>query len=189
MNIELLKTKGRVKKFSKDEFICMEKEAGNTAYLLLQGRAEVIFASFEDKTHRVAVLKPGAFFGEMSLLEDKVRNASVQAKTDDTLVLEIEKSNFFEILQADSSIAWNLLNTLLSRMENMMSDMRLSSYASVAGYKKNALYLQIKKLNEEQFAQIVLKDKEYAYKLLRFLSSALAEMNEDMLEEKKKQEL
>lgn len=96
--------------------------------------------------------------------------------------------DFFEILQADTQIAWNLLNTLLSRMENMMSDMRLSSYAFVAGYKENALYLQIKKLNEEQFAQIILKDKEYAYKLLRFLSSSLAEMNEVMLKEEKEKQ-
>lgn len=186
MNIELLRTLGKVKKFNEGEFICLEKETGNTAYLLLQGKAEVIFCSFEDSNHRVAALKPGAFFGEMSLLENKVRNASVQAKVDNTLVLEIEKSNFFKILQTDSQIAWNLMNTLLTRMENMMGDLRFSSFASVAGYKKNALYLQIKKLNEEQFVQIAMTDTEYAYKLLRFLSGALAEMNEDMLKEEKR---
>ena len=68
MNIELLRTLGKVKKFNKGEFICLEKEAGNTAYLLLQGKAEVIFRSFEDRNHKVAELHPGAFFGEMSLL-------------------------------------------------------------------------------------------------------------------------
>lgn|GEM_PF-1360300 len=187
MNIELLRTLGNAKKFSKGEFICLEKEPGNTAYLLLQGRVEVIFRSFEDRNHRAVELRPGAFFGEMSLLENKVRNASIQATTDNTLVLEIEKSHFFEILQTDTEIAWNLMNTLLARMENMMNDLRFSSIVSIAGYKKNVLYLQIKKLNQEQFTQIVMKDTAYAYKLLRFLSSSLAEMNEKMLEEEKVQ--
>lgn len=187
MNLELLRTMGNVKKFNQGDFICIEGEAGNTAYLLLQGYADVIIGSFGDSNQRVAVLRPGTFFGEMSLLENKVRNASVQARTDDTLVLEIEKSNFFEILQADSQLAWNLLRTLLTRMDDMMSDLRFSSYAALAGYKKNSLYVQISKLNQEQFAQITMKDPEYAYKLLRFLSSALSEMNEDMCEAKKKQ--
>ena len=94
MNIELLRTLGKVKKFNKGEFICLEKEAGNMAYLLLQGKTEVIFRSFEDNNYRVAELQPGTFFGEMSLLENKVRNASVQSTVDNTLVLEIEKSIF-----------------------------------------------------------------------------------------------
>ena len=188
MNIALLRTLGNVRKFNRDEFICIEKEVGNTAYLLLQGRAEVILRSFEDNTCRVAELKPGAFFGEMSLWENKVRNASVQATADDTLVLEIEKSNFFKILQTDNQIAWNLKNTLLTRMENMMNDLKYSNFAPIAGYKKNTLYLQIKKLDREQFNQIIMQDTDYAYKLLRFLSSSLAEMNEEMLKEERETE-
>lgn len=102
MNIELLRSMGTLRKFQKGEFICLENEEGDTAYLLLQGYADVILGSFEDKNQRVAVLRPGTFFGEMSLLENKVRNASVQARTDDTMVLEIGKSQFFEILQANN---------------------------------------------------------------------------------------
>lgn len=75
------------------------------------------------------------------------------------------------------------MNTLLGRMENMMNGLRFNNIASIAGYKKNSLYLQIKKLNKEQFTQIVMQDTGYAYKLLKFLSSSLAEMNEEMLRE------
>ena len=48
MNIELLRTLGKVKKFNKGEFICLENEKGNTAYLLLQGKTDIICGSFED---------------------------------------------------------------------------------------------------------------------------------------------
>lgn len=181
MNIELLRTLGNLKQFNKDEFICLENETGNTAYLLLQGKTEVIFCSFEDHTYKVAELRPGTFFGEMSLLEDKPRNASVRAAMDDTLVLEIEKANFFEILRADSGIAWNLMNMLLTRMERMMWSLNCDNILSVSGYKKNTMYLRIKRMDQKQFAQIVMQDTAYAYRLLRFLSGALAEMNEAVM--------
>ena len=73
---------------------------------------------------------------------------------DDTIVLEIEKSNFLLILKADSSVAWNLLNTLLARMENMMNELQVGSFATVTGYRKNDLYLQLKGLTEEMLRQV-----------------------------------
>jgi len=41
----------------------------------------------------------------MSLLENKPRNASVVARKDDTLVLEIEKENFLSVLNTDKDVA------------------------------------------------------------------------------------
>lgn len=96
MNIELLKTLGKVRKYNQGQFICLEKEEGNTAYLLLQGRTDIILGSFRDASQKVAQLQPGVIFGEMSLLENKKRNASVQAAVDNTMVLEIEKSIAFQ---------------------------------------------------------------------------------------------
>lgn len=185
MNIELLRTLGKVKKYKKGEFICLEQEAGSTAYLLLQGKTDIILGSFLDKSRKVAQLEPGVIFGEMSLLENKARNASVQAAVDDTLVLEIEKSNFLEILKADSEIAWNLMRTLFDRMEKMMNEMKVDRFAAVAGYRKNALYLQLKGLTQEQFTSLIRQDSQSVFKLLKFLSTSLAEMNEEIMKQKK----
>ncbi len=186
MNIELLKRLGTVKRFNKDEYICLEQEKGNTAYLLLQGKTDIVCGSFEDQCHKVAELQPGAIFGEMSLLENKARNASAQATVDDTLVLEIEKSNFLEILRIENETAWNLMNTLLARMDKMMNELQHGNYVSVAGYKKNIYYLQLKKLTKEQFEKIAGQDPEQMMTLLKFLSSSLAEMDEVILRERKK---
>ena len=186
MNIELLKQLGNVKRFNKDEYICLEKERGNTAYLLLQGKTDIVCGSFEDQCHKVAELQPGAIFGEMSLLENKERNASVHATVDDTLVLEIEKSNFLEILRIENEVAWNLMSMLLARMEKMMNELQHGNYASVAGYRKNTCYLRLKKLTKEQFEKIARQDSEQMMTLLKFLSSSLAEMDEVILRESKK---
>ena len=183
MNIELLKTLGKIKKFSKGDFICVENETGNTAYLLLQGDVDVVLGSFSDAIRTITQLQPGTIFGEMSLLENKPRNASIIACGDNTLVLEIEKGNFLSILTHDKEIAWNLLCTLLDRMEKLMLFNDLKDFVFVAGYKKNRYYMQLTKLSKEQFSAIIDKDGEYAIKLLKFLSSSLAEMNEELLKQ------
>ena len=181
MNIELLKTLGKLKKYGNGDFICTENETGNTAYLLLLGNVDVVLGSFTDSIRTVTQLQPGTIFGEMSLLENKPRNASIIARSDETMVLEIEKSNFLSILTTDKEIAWNLLCTLLDRMEKLMLFNDLKDFVFVAGYKKNRYYTQLTKLSKEQFGAIIDKDGEYAIKLLKFLSSSLAEMNEELL--------
>jgi len=181
MNIELLKTLGTVKKLNQGDFVCVENNEDNTAYLLLQGGVDVVLGSFQDASKRIASLHPGAVFGEMSLLENKPRNASVIANSDQTLVLEIEKINFLTILQSDKEVAWNLLCTLLKRTENMMSENKLVGFEAIAGYRKNNIYIQLKSLSRSQFESIIEKDGEYALKLLKFLSSSLAEMNDELM--------
>ncbi len=136
-------------RINKDEFVCVENEVGKTAYLLLQGRVEVLIGSFQMNTKKIAVLWPGTIFGEMSLFEGKPRNASVLAKCDDTLVLEIEKDNFLFILQSDKDIAWNLLCTLIERAEKVTRDNHLLGFATIAGFKQNSYYVQMKKLNRQ----------------------------------------
>lgn len=181
MNIELLKTMGTVRKFRKGEFICVENEEGTTAYLLLQGKVTITLASFSEPIKNVVRLESGTIFGEMSMLENKPRNASVVADTDDTLVLEISKDNFLNFIQYDHEAAWNLLCTLLKRMENLTYRQHLKEFVRIAGYHKNNFYIQIKSLSKEQFTGIVEQDSTYALQLLKFLSGALAELNDELI--------
>ena len=177
MNLELLQTLGKVKQYEKGEFVCMENDEGYTAYLLLSGEVDVLLKSFYDKPKVVAHLKQGTIFGEMSLLENKPRNASVIATTDMIKVLEIEKSNFLAILKTDKQIAYNLFQTLLGRMEKEMDSMYRANIAYVSEFRRNKLYRQMQGIGSEQFAIIIEKDSDYALQLLKFLSHSLAEIN------------
>ena len=98
MNIEAFKSLGHLKQFTIGEFICTEKEEGDTAYLLLQGMVDIIRDAHLKSPEQIARLRPGVVFGEMSLLENKPRNASVIAATDDVIVLELTKDNFLSII-------------------------------------------------------------------------------------------
>ena len=184
MNLELLQTLGKVKNYKKGELVCIEKEEGHTAYLLLEGQVSILLRSFHDQPKTVATLDPGAIFGEMSLLENKPRNASVMAQSENVMVLEIAKQNFLQILKSDKNIAYNLLCTLQSRMDKELDDMYRGQIAYVAEIRRDTLYNQIKKLSCEQFAAIIEKDADHAMRLLKFLSHSLAEINKKNANEK-----
>ena len=179
MNIDAFKALGQLKHFTTNEFICTENEEGNTAYLLLQGIVNIKRDAKLKSPEQIARLKPGAVFGEMSLLEDKLRNASAIAATEDTIVCELTKDNFLSILNYDKDIAWNLLRTLLIRTEEGIQNSQLGSLAFVSGFKQNTYYHQLQRMSREQFFEIVEKDEAYALKLLKFLSGTLAQLNEE----------
>ena len=104
MNIEAFKILGQLKQFTTGEYICTEKEEGDTAYLLLQGLVDIVRDAHLKSPEYIARLRPGVIFGEMSLLENKPRNASAIAATDDVVALELTKDNFLSVLDYTSYI-------------------------------------------------------------------------------------
>lgn len=174
MNIKRLQECGTSKIYHEGEFICTEKEQGHTAFLLLQGWAEVKLKGFQNEQRVVANLKPGVIFGEMSLLENKPRNASVVVSTEKAVVLTIDKENFISILKADSEMAFHLLRTLVTRTENCLDELKGINIPFIVSFRRDKMYTQIQNLSLEQFQVIIKEDSEYALKLLKFLSHALA---------------
>ena len=119
-------------------------------------------------------------FGEMSLLEDKPRVASIVVNSEQAIVLTIDKENFINILRADSEIAFHLLRTLVSRTEKCLEDLKGISIPFIASFRRDKMYTQIQNLSLEQFQTIIKEDSEYALKLLKFLSHALTVADEEI---------
>lgn len=180
MNLNVLQGCGVVKKYKKGDFICLEKEVGNTAFLLLQGRADVKLSSFGDQPKTVATLDAGAIFGEMSLLENRPRTASIIVISNEAQVLVIEKDNFLSILKADPDIAYDLLQTMISRMENSLERMRDINIPFLATFRRDKFYPQIKSLTKEQYQMIVRTDSEHTMRIAKFLSHSLATIDDEM---------
>lgn len=99
--------------FSQGEVIFTEGEPGNkTMYLIEEGRVEVL------KGDEVIVcLGAGEPIGEMSLLLDEPRSATVRA-LNSVEVLEITGENFGEIMAKQSGIDWTIMKALAQRLKN-----------------------------------------------------------------------
>lgn len=92
-------------------------EAGHTMYVLLEGRVEVLYPGrSQDLTF--ARLDAGDFFGEMALLNDEPRSASVRAMTP-VRVLAIEKDDFRSLVEESTQAALALLEALSYRIRSV----------------------------------------------------------------------
>ena len=177
MNLEKLTNCGHLRTYAAEEIICLENNPGRTAYVLLKGDAKVLIGSFKDKAKEVARIPVGTIFGEMSLLEGNPRSATVAAACDDTVVLEIGKEDFLELMKTEPELAYNLLRTMYNRIEASIEKHRGYLIAFAAEVRRNQMYVQIGKLSGSQFAQIVKQDDKHALRLLTFLGRTLAELD------------
>jgi len=61
------------------EILCQEGDIGRALFILESGEVEVTRRGPQREPRRIAVLKPGDYFGEMALIDEQPRTATVAA--------------------------------------------------------------------------------------------------------------
>ncbi|HXV81781.1 MAG TPA: cyclic nucleotide-binding domain-containing protein [Candidatus Binatia bacterium] len=101
-------------RYQAGEIIVQENDFGETAYVIGEGQVEVSKELNGQKVH-LAYLRAGETFGEMSMIDEKPRSATVTAVTE-TVVSEIQRDDFFNSFQTDPKVALTLLKVLFERL-------------------------------------------------------------------------
>ncbi|MDB5361757.1 MAG: MscS Mechanosensitive ion channel [Rhodospirillales bacterium] len=94
--------------------VVRRNEAGASLFLVKEGLCEVLIPDGDGTERSVAHLKPGAFFGEMSLLTGAPRSATVRAVVD-SMVIEIAKEALQPILSRREAVVEAMSNALAER--------------------------------------------------------------------------
>ncbi|HET6452342.1 MAG TPA: Crp/Fnr family transcriptional regulator [Spirochaetia bacterium] len=102
------------KMFRKGDIIFCEYEPGDTFYLIQSGRVQVV-RIIGDLEKNIAILNPGDYFGEMSILENVPRSATTIA-LDDVKALEFSRENFEVLTLGNPQIALKLLKGFAQRI-------------------------------------------------------------------------
>jgi CRP-like cAMP-binding protein len=110
---------GTRRRYGANEVILREGDLGQTAYIVRSGAVEVTSRASGEPVC-LATLGPGETFGEMSLVDDKPRSATVTA-LEPTELEEIHQDGFFESLQTDPGVAIDLLRALFERLREPQS--------------------------------------------------------------------
>ena len=100
---------------AKGDIIIREGEEGATAFLIQFGSVQV-FSMHNDKKVVLSTLKMGEIFGEMSLLRDQRRSASVEALEDCNLIVITRQSLKEKAEKADPTIR-AILAMLMRRIQ------------------------------------------------------------------------
>lgn len=89
-------------------------DPGDAFYIVLLGRAEVRRGRGRPKVE----IGPGAYFGEMALLDGAPRSATVVAKTE-AICLMLSRKQFEKVLKDEPAVAHALLRTLAARLREL----------------------------------------------------------------------
>ncbi|HVY09668.1 MAG TPA: cyclic nucleotide-binding domain-containing protein [Mycobacteriales bacterium] len=96
--------------FPAGQVLCTEGAVGRELIMLVEGEARI-----DRGGNEVAQVGPGAFIGEMSLLDGGPRSATVTAITD-VKALVLPAREFWQVIDEVPAIAHRLLATLAERL-------------------------------------------------------------------------
>jgi small-conductance mechanosensitive channel/CRP-like cAMP-binding protein len=114
---EDLVAKGRVQIFGPKEALVTGGEVGESMFLILDGKVEVVGRNENGPRVNLASLGAGDSFGEMSLVTGEPRNATVRA-IGDVMVLEITKAHIAPLMLTRAELAERIGKLLEERKEN-----------------------------------------------------------------------
>jgi CRP/FNR family transcriptional regulator len=101
--------------FKKGEVITREGESDGSMFVIISGEVEVIKGMDSPNEKTLRTLGSNNYFGEMALLDDFVRTASVVARRN-TQLLSLDQWNIREEIIKNPSIAIELLQMLSRRL-------------------------------------------------------------------------
>ena len=121
--------------------LCREDKIEQIFYMILEGEVEVTKSINKSEVRLLQTLAPGDFFGEMALIHNAPRAATVTAKTA-LVVLELDKESFDKVLKRSSSVALAMVHEISNRLrendEMAIEDIRLRARELAQAYQKLA---------------------------------------------------
>ena len=96
--------------------IVRQGDTGVGAFIIRSGKVEIV-QNRDGKEEKIATLGPGDVFGEMALLDEFPRSASVRA-SEPTTALGIQRWHFRGILESHPQLALALLPILTRRIRS-----------------------------------------------------------------------
>lgn len=124
--------------FPKGRTIVAEGEPSQSLYVLLSGRAKVQRSDTEGKEVILAVLGPGECFGEMSLIDDAPRSASV-ITIESCDFMSINKESFKTMMVSSPEISMRIMKGLVKRLRE--ADKKIETLALLDVYGRVARVL------------------------------------------------
>lgn len=139
--VEELIANSKINSYPQDAILCRENAIERTFYMILDGEVEVTKLVNNTESHLMKTLSAGDFFGEMALIHNAPRAATVSAKTP-LIVLELSKEGFNRVLQHSSSVSMAMVKEISNRLrqndEMAIEDLQMRAAELASAYQKLA---------------------------------------------------
>ncbi len=131
----------RIMTYPADTVVCREDAVETTFYMILEGDFEVTKLINKTDARLLKTLTAGDFFGEMALIHNAPRAATVRSLTN-VVVLELDKEGFDRVLKRSPSVSMAMVGEISSRLRQndqlALEDLRLRASELASAYQKLA---------------------------------------------------
>jgi len=103
---------------AKGSVIVHQGDPGDTMFIVESGRCEVYVEESPGHTITIALMGPDDFFGEMALISEETRTASVRA-LEDCRLLTLDRKTLYETVPADSDALIELTKLVEQRKDTL----------------------------------------------------------------------
>ena len=166
------------KTFPRSTTVISAGDVTDTLYIVLSGRLKVLMSDDEGREVILAILGQGEFFGEMGLIDDAPRSATVIA-IEACELLSVSKADFKKCLAENFDIALGVMRGLVKRLRD--ADRKIGSLALMDVYGRVArLLLEMaedidgqkvvtKKLPKQDIAKMIGASREMVSRVMKDL--------------------
>jgi len=169
--LEQLASKCRHLTFKRNTVMMPEGEPGECLYIIESGSAKVFVGDSDGREIVLYEEGPGSYIGDISLLDDAPRSASV-VTLEKTKVLSVSKEDFLKCILDNPTISLNIMRTLTRRLRRATDGIRSLALDNV--YRR--LADKLVEMAEERENGDVALPKRYSHQDLGNMIGASREM-------------
>lgn len=174
----LLTSKVTLKSFARGATIISANGPTDSFYIIISGRLKVMMSDEEGREVILAILRANEFFGEMSLVDDSPRSASVVA-IESCQLLSLAKRDFNQCLEGNFEMAMAVMRGLVRRLRE--ANQKIGSLALMDVYGRVARLLLdmsedldgerivVKKLTKQDIAKMIGASREMVGRVMKDL--------------------
>jgi len=168
------------KSFPRGATIIAKDDITESLYVVISGRLKVMMSDEEGREVILAILGPNEFFGEMGLLDDSPRSASVVA-LEACEMLSLSKRDFKKCLAENFEMTMTVMRGLVKRLRE--ADQKIGSLALMDVYGRVAhLLLEMaetvngqkvvtRKLAKQDIAKMIGASREMVSRVMKDLQA------------------
>jgi CRP/FNR family cyclic AMP-dependent transcriptional regulator len=177
--LDVIRAVASEKTYPKNAVVLTEGEMGDSLYMIQSGKVKVFIGDEEGREIILKILGPGAFFGEMSMIDKQPRSASVTTIEASTFQV-LTHAAFEKCVEQEPRIANMVMQMLAQRVRE--ADRKIGTLALMDVYGRVAstlLELAVytngklvvgEKLSQQDLANMVGASREMVNRILKDLT-------------------
>lgn len=176
--VNALVERSRMRVFAANTIVVSEGDEGNSLFIIQNGSLKAFLTDNVGREVTLSLLEPGDYFGELALLDEAPRSASVMAVTRSE-VLQIPRTAFLELIEVYPACLQLVVRNLVGRIRLLTESVRSLALVDVFGrisrvfdslaVEQDGLLLIDRRLTQQDLANMVGASREMVNRILRDL--------------------